>query len=112
MWPFTVKFQCYLFKMLFWVFRSIEIDIWGLMGFRVAHQSALDERRSRVIIIIKGDIGPIENLQSELKAYLKTNIYFRWDNKKEKQFFNKLRLAIAHPKYFKADRNSNTIEIV
>lgn len=82
------------------------------MGFRVAHQSALDARSSRVIIIIKGDIGPIEYLQSEPKAYLKTNIYFRWDDKKEKQFFNKLRLAIAHPKYFKADSNSNTTELV
>lgn len=66
------------------------------MGFRVANKMALDERSSRVIIIKKGDIGYIENLQPELKAYLNTNIFLEWG---ENQFFGKLRLAIAHPEY-------------
>lgn len=82
------------------------------MGFRVAHQNALDERSSRVIIIIKGDIGPIEHLQCELRAYLKTNIYFRWNHKREQKLINKLRLAIAHPKYFKTVRNPTNTESV
>lgn len=76
---------------------SKDTDIWNLMGFRVAHKNALNEKRTRVIIITKGDIGRIDHFQSELKAYLKTNIYFQWG---EKRFFDKLKLAIAHPKIF------------
>lgn len=67
------------------------------MGFRFAHKNALDERRSRVVIITYGDIGCVNNFDPELKAYLKTNIYLRWN---ESRFFNKLRLALAYPKYF------------
>lgn len=90
-------------------FQFTETDIWGLMGFRVAHQNALNEKRSRVIIITKGDIGCIERFQSEIKAYLTTNINLRWG---EKQFFEKLRLAIAHPKYFKEKHHSEHTDIV
>lgn len=79
------------------------------MGFRVAHQNALNEKRSRVIIITKGDIGRIEHFQSEIKAYLKTNINLRWG---EKRFFDKLRLAIAHPKYFKEKRQTETMNVI
>lgn len=78
------------------IFHFTEFDSWGLMGFRIAHKIALDERRSRVIIIKKGEIDTIEHLQPELKAYLKTNIYLKWG---VNGFFNKLRLAIAHPEY-------------
>lgn len=72
-------------------------DIYSLMALRVAHKAALDEKRSRVIIIIKGDIGNIDHFQPELRAYLKTNICLRWE---DNDFFNKLCLAIAHPKCF------------
>lgn len=87
---------------------SKDTDIWNLMGFRVAHKNALNEKRTRVIIITKGDIGRIDHFQSELKAYLKTNIYFQWG---EKRFFDKLTLAIAHPKIF-ANNHSGHIDQV
>lgn len=64
------------------------------MGFRDAHKKTVDERRSRVIVIKKGEIGYIDNLQTELKAYLNMNLYLKWG---ENRFFDKLRLAIAHP---------------
>lgn len=73
------------------------------MGFRVAHKNALDARRSRVIIVTHGDIGPVDNFDSELKAYLRTNIFLRWN---DRWFFDKLRLAVAHPKYFKRTENA------
>lgn len=76
------------------------------MGFRIAHKNALDERRSRVIIITKGNIGCVENIQRELKAYINLSIHLEWDEqpkqpeKAERRFFNKLRFAIAQPKLF------------
>lgn len=85
--------------MVFSIIFTFQIghDIWGLMGFRLAHENALNEKQTRVIVITKGDIGCYNDFQHELKAYLKTNIFFQWG---EKQFFDKLRLAIAHPTYF------------
>lgn len=61
------------------------------MAFLLAHQCGLQDRNKRVIIIIHGDIGPIENLPIELKAYLDMNMFLRWS---EKNFFNKLRYAV------------------
>lgn len=87
---------------------STDTDIWNLMGFRVAHKNALNEKRTRVIIITKGDIGRIDHFQSELKAYLKTNIYFQWG---EKRFFDKLKLAIAHPKIFTNNRSGHSDQV-
>lgn len=71
-------------------------DSWVLLAFLFAHQRGLQDRRSRVIIIIAGNIGPINDLASELKAYLDSHMYLRWN---ENGFFKKLRYAINHPNY-------------
>lgn len=71
-------------------------DSWTLMAFLIAHQRGLQDRSSRVIIVICGNIGPINELAAELKAYLDTHIYLRWD---EGRFFKKLRYAITHSNY-------------
>lgn len=89
------------------------MDIWAFGGFRMAHGNALKERRQRVIIIKKGNIGSKRDIESNLRAYLNANIYLEWDEESkqsvraERRFYNKLRLAIAHPKYFKSQTVEN-----
>ncbi|XP_013406435.1 toll-like receptor Tollo [Lingula anatina] len=77
---------------------------WCLYEFQTAHHQALQDRTNRVIVILLEDI-PLKNMDNELRAYMKTKTYLRWD---DPWFWDKM--AYALPDVHK-DRVNNEIEL-
>lgn len=58
-----------------------------LCRFDIAHS------RSRVIVVVKGDLPSREDMPTDLHDYIKTNTYLTWD---DPWFWQKLRYSLPH----------------
>lgn len=83
---------------------------WATWEFRVAQSHAATEKRSRIIVILFGDIGDINKLEPDLRDYLKLNTYVEWG---DKWFWEKLKYAMPHCKIGnpKISENIKSIEL-
>lgn len=66
---------------------------WAQWEFRVAQSHAVIEKRSRIIVILYGDIGDIHKLEPNIRDYLRLNTYVEWG---DTWFWNKLNYALKH----------------
>ncbi|KAK9883656.1 hypothetical protein WA026_001825 [Henosepilachna vigintioctopunctata] len=67
-------------------------SVWAKMEFRSAHAEAMRERRNRIILVIKDDVV-LDELDEELKIYIKTHTYIKW---KDFRFWDRLDHALPH----------------
>lgn len=68
-------------------------SVWGMLEFRTAHVSSIAEGRVRVLVIALQDSPPIDELPEELRLYLRSTTYLRWD---DPWFWDKFRYALPH----------------
>ena len=66
---------------------------WCKYEFRVAHQSALIEKRTKVIVVVYGEVDS-NKMDNDLRMYLKTNTYLKKD---DPRFWNKLLMSLPKP---------------
>ncbi|XP_078678847.1 uncharacterized protein LOC144914624 [Branchiostoma floridae x Branchiostoma belcheri] len=50
---------------------------WCALEFKAAHRQVLEDRRNRIVVILLDDLD-LQNMDKDLKFYLKTNTYLKW----------------------------------
>merc|ERR1711988_1164582 len=68
-------------------------SMWTKLEFRAAHTQALQDKTQRVIIIVKGELPKVEEMEEDLQKYISLNTYLEAD---DPWFWQKLRYALPH----------------
>uniref|UniRef100_A0A336LR06 CSON013483 protein n=1 Tax=Culicoides sonorensis TaxID=179676 RepID=A0A336LR06_CULSO len=67
-------------------------SFWGHEEFKLAYCKAMEGYEGHLIMIIHGDLKEISNkLKPEMRSYVKTHTYLKWD---DKWFWDKLKYAL------------------
>ncbi|XP_074596582.1 uncharacterized protein LOC141851707 [Brevipalpus obovatus] len=74
-------------------------SIWFKVEFHTAYYQMLMDKIDRLIIIVRGELPPKEDLDKDLASLLTTKTYLVWG---EKWFWDKLRYALPHKKNHEA----------
>ncbi|KRF81001.1 uncharacterized protein Dvir_GJ26678 [Drosophila virilis] len=73
--------------------KNFKDSSWGRFEFRMAIQATSIDRYKRLILIVYPEVEDFNDLDSELKTYMKLNTYLRRD---DPQFWRKLIYAMPH----------------
>jgi hypothetical protein len=68
-------------------------SIWFQVEFHTAYYQMLEDKMDRVIVVVRGELPPKEDLDKDLVFLLTTKTYLTWG---EKWFWEKLRYALPH----------------
>ncbi|EDW70156.2 uncharacterized protein Dvir_GJ13648 [Drosophila virilis] len=73
--------------------KNFKQSAWGRFEFRMAVQATSIDQYKRLIIIVYPEVEDFNDLDSELRTYMKLNTYLRRD---DPQFWRKLIFAMPH----------------
>lgn len=68
-------------------------SIWFQVEFHTAYYQMLEDKMDRLIVVVKGELPPKEELDKDLVFLLTTKTYLTWG---EKWFWEKLKYALPH----------------
>uniref|UniRef100_A0A2M4CGT0 TIR domain-containing protein n=1 Tax=Anopheles darlingi TaxID=43151 RepID=A0A2M4CGT0_ANODA len=86
--------------------KSYLSSVWGQQEFRTAFQQSVSEKRNRVVAIIYEDIGNVDNLDADLRAYLRSTTYLQWG---DTWFWDKLAYAMPHPRMGQTEQSGHQL---
>ncbi|KAI5633475.1 TIR domain-containing protein [Phthorimaea operculella] len=85
--------------------KNFACSLWGSLEFRTAHARALKDGVARVILVILDDVIDSENLDRDIRSYIRTNTYVKWN---DPWFWEKIQYAMRRRR---PRRDINNIEM-
>lgn len=82
-------------------------NVWSTLEFQATHKQALEENSNRIIVILRGDLGPTDNLDAELQVFLESKTCLKWD---DLRFWKGLRIAMLRTSLLRIINHKNTYQ--